>query len=97
MAGVKTAEDKFSSMTLHQHFNTGQSNNIIPRPKMVTLGGKFNNIVAIHDEVAIYISIYLSWLSTYLSIFLSNPRQKMFTLFNYIVAIHDEFTIYLSI
>ena len=59
MAGVKTAEDKFSSMTLHQHFNTGQSNNIIPRPKMVTLGGKFNNIVAIHDEVTIYFFIYL--------------------------------------
>jgi len=47
---MKTVGDKFSSMTLNRFFDT-RRHNIIARPKMVPLGGRFKNILAIHDEV----------------------------------------------
>jgi len=42
--------DKFTSFTLNQFFDTKRQN-IIPRPKMTPLGGKYEGILSIYDEV----------------------------------------------
>lgn len=47
---MKANADKFASMTLNHFFDTKRQN-IIPRPKITTLGGKYERIVAIYDEV----------------------------------------------
>merc|ERR1719369_678216 len=42
--------DKFTSFTLNHFFDTKRQN-IIPRPKMAPLGGKYEGILSIYDEV----------------------------------------------
>ena len=42
--------DKFKNFTLNHFFDTRRQN-LIPRLKITALGGKFNRVLAIHDEV----------------------------------------------
>jgi len=42
--------DSFTSLTLHQFFDTRRQN-IIPRPKIAALGGKYSGLLAVYDEV----------------------------------------------
>eukprot|EP00092_Neocalanus_flemingeri_P037789 GFUD01041137.1.p1 GENE.GFUD01041137.1~~GFUD01041137.1.p1 ORF type:complete len:1900 (+),score=456.60 GFUD01041137.1:60-5702(+) len=42
--------DKFTNFTLNHFFDTKRQN-LIPRPKMTPLGGKYERVLAIYDEV----------------------------------------------
>ena len=42
--------DSYTSMTLNHFFDTKRQN-LIPRPKMTPLGGKYERILAVYDEV----------------------------------------------
>merc|ERR1719430_364506 len=47
---MKASGDNYSSMTLHHFFDTRRPN-LIPRPKLAALGGKYAEILAVYDEV----------------------------------------------
>jgi hypothetical protein len=59
---MKAVDNKMSRLTLNHYFdisarsggggNSGWKTNIIPRIKMAPLGGRFANVLAIHDEVS---------------------------------------------
>jgi len=47
---MKASGDNYTSMTLHHFFDTRRQN-LIPRPKLAALGGKYAEILAVYDEV----------------------------------------------
>ena len=47
---MQANSDKFRSFTLNHFFDTRRQN-LIPRVKVAGLGGRFNRVLAVHDEV----------------------------------------------